>query len=48
VFDALTSDRPYRAAWTRERTLAHIEEQSGSHFDPELVKVFLELVIADA
>jgi PAS domain S-box-containing protein/putative nucleotidyltransferase with HDIG domain len=48
VFDALTSDRPYRAAWTRERTLAHIQEQSGSHFDPELVKVFLELVIADA
>jgi PAS domain S-box-containing protein/putative nucleotidyltransferase with HDIG domain len=48
VFDALTSDRPYRAAWTLERTLAHIEEQSGSHFDPDLVKVFLEIVLADA
>jgi hypothetical protein len=40
VFDALTSDRPYRAAWDRARTLAYIQEQSGSHFDPELVKAF--------
>lgn len=44
VFDALTSDRPYREAWSRERTLAHIEEQSGSHFDPALVTAFLELI----
>jgi PAS domain S-box-containing protein/putative nucleotidyltransferase with HDIG domain len=48
VFDALTSDRPYRAAWPLDRTLAHIEAQSGSHFDPALVAVFLELVAADA
>jgi len=44
VFDALTSDRPYRAAWSRERTLAYIAEQAGSHFDPDLVVAFLELV----
>jgi PAS domain S-box-containing protein len=48
VFDALTSDRPYRAAWSLPRTLAYIQEQSGSHFDPELVKAFLEIVGSDA
>ncbi len=44
VFDALTSERPYRPAWDRERTLAHIEEQSGSHFDPRLVRAFMEMI----
>jgi HD-GYP domain-containing protein (c-di-GMP phosphodiesterase class II) len=48
VFDALTSDRPYRAAWSRERTLAYIAEQAGSHFDPDLVAAFLELVASEA
>jgi putative nucleotidyltransferase with HDIG domain len=48
VFDALTSDRPYRAAWDHQRTLTYIQEQSGSHFDPELVKTFLEIVGSDA
>lgn len=47
VYDALTSDRPYRAAWDRERTLAHIADQSGSHFDPALVEAFMEMVRAD-
>jgi PAS domain S-box-containing protein/putative nucleotidyltransferase with HDIG domain len=47
VFDALTSDRPYRAAWERERTLAHIAEQSGSHFDPALVEAFMEMIRSD-
>jgi HD-GYP domain-containing protein (c-di-GMP phosphodiesterase class II) len=41
VYDALTSDRPYRKAWTREKAISHIREQAGSHFDPEVVKVFL-------
>lgn len=41
VWDALTSDRPYRKAWTREQTLAYIREQTGSHFDPQVVEVFL-------
>lgn len=44
VWDALTSDRPYRAAWTPERTLAHIRAQSGTHFDPPVVEVFCALV----
>jgi len=47
VFDALTSDRPYREAWDRERTLTHIVEQSGSHFDPALVDAFMEIIRTD-
>jgi putative nucleotidyltransferase with HDIG domain len=41
VWDALTSDRPYRAAWTKEKTLENIRELSGTHFDPQVVEVFL-------
>jgi HD-GYP domain-containing protein (c-di-GMP phosphodiesterase class II) len=44
VFDALTSDRPYRKAWPLEKTMAYIREQSGRHFDPEVVKIFLEVL----
>ena len=42
VFDALTTDRPYRAAWECDRTRDHIIEGSGSHFDPALVEVFID------
>ena len=42
VFDALTSDRPYRAAWPREEVYRYIQEQAGQHFDPRIVKIFLE------
>ncbi|MBX0330930.1 HD-GYP domain-containing protein, partial [Oscillochloris sp. ZM17-4] len=44
VWDALTSDRPYRAAWSKEKALAYIKEQSGSHFEPETVAVFLQVM----
>lgn len=44
VFDALTSDRPYRKAWSREEALAHIQLQSGIHFDPAVVSAFVERV----
>jgi HD-GYP domain-containing protein (c-di-GMP phosphodiesterase class II) len=44
VWDAVTSDRPYRSAWSREKALAYIQEQSGTHFDPHVVEVFLALV----
>ena len=43
VWDALTSDRPYRSAWTKEKALAHIKEQSGKHFDPAVVDLFLKI-----
>ncbi len=41
VFDALTSVRPYKKAWTIEAAVAMIKENSGRHFDPELVEVFM-------
>lgn len=43
VFDALTSARPYKLAWTTEASLAEINKQSGKQFDPELVSVFMEI-----
>jgi HD-GYP domain-containing protein (c-di-GMP phosphodiesterase class II) len=42
VWDALQSDRPYRKAWPEEKVLEHIKAGSGTHFDPEVVKVFLK------
>ena len=44
VWDAVTSDRPYRPAWTEEQALTYIKEQSGSHFDPHVVEVFLRMI----
>ncbi len=44
VFDALTSKRPYKEAWSIERAVEFIAAQSGLHFDPELVPRFLELM----
>jgi HD-GYP domain-containing protein (c-di-GMP phosphodiesterase class II) len=44
VWDALTSDRPYRKAWTKEKALKHIRTQAGKHFDPKIVNVFIKLV----
>jgi HD-GYP domain-containing protein (c-di-GMP phosphodiesterase class II) len=42
-FDALSSDRPYRKAWSEENILAHINENAGKIFDPQIVQVFLKL-----
>jgi PAS domain S-box-containing protein len=42
VFDALTHNRPYRAAWPLEIVQRYIEEQAGKHFDPRVVAIFLE------
>lgn len=44
VFDALTSDRPYREAWSQEEAVRYIREQAGVQFDPRVVETFLELV----
>ena len=45
VWDAVTHDRYYNDAWTRDRSIAFIREQAGRHFDAEVVQVFLERVI---
>lgn len=42
VFDALTSDRPYKKAWEVEDAVNLIKEDSGSHFDPKIVEVFIK------
>jgi len=41
VLDALTSNRPYRPAWSYEKAIEYIKSQSGIHFDPEIVKLCL-------
>ena len=43
-WDALTSDRPYRKAWTREHVIAYIQENAGKIYDPEIVNVFLTII----
>jgi HD-GYP domain-containing protein (c-di-GMP phosphodiesterase class II) len=45
VWDALLSDRPYRKAWPKEKVLEYLQQQSGSQFDPDVVEVFLKLVV---
>ncbi|WP_076589921.1 response regulator [Vibrio ostreicida] len=41
VFDALTSERPYKKAWSVEKAVVAIEEGAGAHFDPNLVPIFI-------
>jgi len=43
VWDALTSDRPYRKAWTRQKTLDYIYAESSRFFDPVMVDVFSQI-----
>ena len=42
VFDALTSARPYKQAWTIDAAVGYMREGRGKHFDPELIDLFLE------
>jgi putative nucleotidyltransferase with HDIG domain/PAS domain S-box-containing protein len=44
VFDALTSDRPYRRAWSIEDALSHIQSEAGRHFDPAVVSAFMRVI----
>ncbi|HKL43624.1 MAG TPA: HD domain-containing phosphohydrolase [Clostridia bacterium] len=43
VFDALTTKRPYKEAWPLEKAFDLIKEESGEHFDPNIVEIFLNL-----
>jgi PAS domain S-box-containing protein len=47
VWDALTSDRPYRRAWPRDEALAYIRTQAGHHFDPRAVELFFEILVGE-
>lgn len=44
VWDALSSERPYRSAWEQEKVLDYIREQAGKHFDPEVIEAFFKLM----
>ncbi len=44
VWDALKSDRPYRPGWTTERVIEHIRASASTHFDPQVVEVFLSVL----
>jgi PAS domain S-box-containing protein/putative nucleotidyltransferase with HDIG domain len=44
VWDALLSDRPYRAAWKQEKVMEYIKQHVGSHFDPLVAEAFLRIV----
>jgi HD-GYP domain-containing protein (c-di-GMP phosphodiesterase class II) len=44
VWDALSSDRPYRNAWSRERVAEYLLNESGKHFDGRVVDVFLKML----
>lgn len=44
VFDALTSERPYKKAWSVRQAVEYIKEMSGTQFDPALVDVFISIL----
>ncbi len=44
VWDALTSDRPYRPAWEKQKVMEYINEESGKQFDPHIVELFNQMM----
>jgi len=46
VWDALSSDRPYRPAWPKAKVLEYVQSLSGTHFDPWVIEIFLRSVDA--
>ncbi|MDH5560460.1 MAG: HD domain-containing protein [Deltaproteobacteria bacterium] len=44
VFDALVTTRPYKKAWSVERAVEFLKDEAGSHFDPNLVALFLDIL----
>jgi PAS domain S-box-containing protein len=44
VWDALTSDRPYRGAWPRKKVIQYLQDESGKHFDPFIVEQFIQMI----
>ena len=48
VWDALLSDRPYRPGWEHETIIDYLRKESGKHFDPKIVPVFIEMLQENA
>ncbi len=47
VWDAVTSDRPYRKAWSKEKATEYLKSQAGRHFDPQIVRICRESGVFD-
>lgn len=47
VFDALVSERAYKPSWPLDRVLAFLREGAGTHFDPDIVRIFTEIIAAE-
>jgi len=47
VWDALSSDRPYRKAWPRKKILNYIKSLSGKQFDPRILNVFYKMIASE-
>ncbi len=47
VFDAMASDRPYRAGWDQEHALEHIKQRAGEQFDPEAVNALIKITTSE-
>lgn len=43
-WDALSTERPYRKAWNRDQVKRYLIRESGKHFDPDVMKVYLQMV----
>jgi HD-GYP domain-containing protein (c-di-GMP phosphodiesterase class II) len=48
VWDALRSDRPYRPAWSKEKTMEYILQEVGTGFDPKVVEAFLNVMKSES
>ena len=46
VYDALSTDRPYRAAWPNQKVLDYLRDQAGKSLDPQIVELFLKLLLS--
>jgi putative nucleotidyltransferase with HDIG domain len=44
VWDALSSDRPYREAWSHDKVTRYMIAESGKHFDPDVLNIFLQML----
>ena len=44
VWEALLSERSYKKIWSKQKAIKYLKEQSGIHFDPDVVEVFLNMI----
>ena len=47
VYDALTNDRRYRKAWSQEKALTYLRDESGTYFDPDVVDAFIKMIVEE-